>query len=126
MLRKLIEWALDNPVVVIALAMTLAGVGVYAFLHVNVEAYPDPAPAIVEVFGQIPGALGRRDRTAGHRPAGNYLRRYARHEVIRSKSLFGLSDFKMNWKYGGRMDYEAGRQEVINRIATISQPFPRT
>ena len=56
MLRRLIEWSLDNPVVVIAMAIMLAGVGVFSFLHVNVEAYPDPAPAIVEVFAQMPGA----------------------------------------------------------------------
>jgi cobalt-zinc-cadmium resistance protein CzcA len=43
---------------------------------------------------------------------------------IRSKSLFGLSDLKMSWNYGSRYTYEAGRQEVINRLATLSQPLP--
>ena len=56
MVRRLIEWALNNPLVVLAMAVALAGVGSYAFLNVNVEAYPDPAPAIVEVFAQFPGA----------------------------------------------------------------------
>jgi cobalt-zinc-cadmium resistance protein CzcA len=41
---------------------------------------------------------------------------------IRSQSLFGLSDLKMNWNYG--YTYESARQEVINRLATISQPLP--
>jgi cobalt-zinc-cadmium resistance protein CzcA len=41
---------------------------------------------------------------------------------VRSQSLFGLSDLKMNWNYG--YSYEAARQEVINRLATISQPLP--
>ena len=43
---------------------------------------------------------------------------------IRSQSLFGLSDLKMNWHYGSQWTYEAARQEVINRLATISQPLP--
>ena len=43
---------------------------------------------------------------------------------IHSKSLYGLSDLKMNWNYGSRWTYEQGRQEVINRLATISQPLP--
>src|SRR5207245_4308584 len=43
---------------------------------------------------------------------------------IHSKSLFGLSDLKMNWNYGSQWTYEAARQEVINRMATISQPLP--
>ena len=56
MVRKLIAWALDNPLVVILLAIALSAVGLYSFAYVNVEAYPDPAPAIIEVFAQFPGA----------------------------------------------------------------------
>ncbi|MGZ3415086.1 MAG: efflux RND transporter permease subunit, partial [Isosphaeraceae bacterium] len=56
MVRKLIGWALDNPLVVILLAVFLAVIGVGSFLNVNVEAYPDPAPAILEIVAQYPGA----------------------------------------------------------------------
>ncbi len=45
-------------------------------------------------------------------------------KAIRSKSLYGLSDLKMSWNYGNRFTYEAARQEVINRLATLSQPLP--
>ena len=80
MVRKLIAWALDNPLVVILLAVALAVMGVYSFLNVNVEAYPDPAPAIVEVIGQFPRRLGGGGRAAGHHPPGSDLRRHARPE----------------------------------------------
>ncbi len=56
MVRKLIEWSLNNPLVVILLAVALSAAGGYAFFHINVEAYPDPAPAIIEVIAQYPGA----------------------------------------------------------------------
>src|SRR6516162_5997502 len=56
MVRKLIEWAVHNPLIVILLALALAAVGAHSFLNVNVEAYPDPAPAIIEVVAQYPGA----------------------------------------------------------------------
>ena len=56
MVRKLIEWAVHNPLIVILLVVALAAVGTYAFKHVNVEAYPDPAPAIIEIVAQFPGA----------------------------------------------------------------------
>jgi cobalt-zinc-cadmium resistance protein CzcA len=56
MVRKLIEWALHNPLVVILFSIALSIVGMYSFLNINVEAYPDPAPAIIEVFAQFPGA----------------------------------------------------------------------
>ena len=56
MVRKLIDWAVANPFLVVLAALALASVGGYAFVNVNVEAYPDPAPAIIEVVAQYPGA----------------------------------------------------------------------
>ena len=48
MVRKLIDWATGSRAVVILMALGLLAGGLYAFFHVNVEAYPDPAPAIIE------------------------------------------------------------------------------
>ena len=55
MISKLIRWSVNNPLIVVLLAIGLAVAGGYAFMRVNVEAYPDPAPAIVEVIAQYPG-----------------------------------------------------------------------
>ena len=116
MLRKLIEWALNNPLVVVLLAMALAVIGVYSFLNVNVEAYPDPAPAIVEVFAQMPGASAEEIERQVTVPLEVTFAGMPGLKSIHSKSLYGLSDLKMNWNYGNQWTYEAGRQEVINRI----------
>ena len=118
MVRKLIEWALDNPLVVILLAVALAVVGIFSFLNVNVEAYPDPAPAIVEVFAQYPGASAEEVERQVTVPLEVTFAGMPGLKAIRSKSLYGLSDLKMSWNYGSRYTYEAGRQEVINRLAT--------
>jgi cobalt-zinc-cadmium resistance protein CzcA len=56
MVRKLVEWAVGSPLIVLLLMGAMAVLGVYAFLNINVEAYPDPAPAIIEVIAQWPGA----------------------------------------------------------------------
>jgi cobalt-zinc-cadmium resistance protein CzcA len=125
MVRKLIEWALNNPLVVIMLAIALASVGLYSFLHVNVEAYPDPAPAIIEVVAQFPGASAEEMERQVTIPLEVTFAGMPGLKSIRSQSLFGLSDLKMNWHYGGPWTYEAARQEVINRLATISQPLPQ-
>lgn len=124
MLRKLIEWALDNPLVVVMLAVALAVIGIYSFLNVNVEAYPDPAPAIVEVFAQMPGASAEEIERQVTVPLEVTFAGMPGLKSIHSKSLFGLCDLKINWNYGNQWTYEAGRQEVINRMATISQPLP--
>src|SRR5208282_1093616 len=124
MVRKLIEWALGNPLVVILLAVALAIVGSYSFMHVNVEAYPDPAPAIVEIVAQFPGASAEEVERQVTIPLEVTFAGMPGLRTIRSQSLYGLSDLKMNWNYGSDYTYEAARQEVINRMATISQPLP--
>ena len=122
MVRKLIGWGLDNPLIVLLLAAALAGYGSYAFYKINVEAYPDPAPAIVEVVAQLPGASAEEIERQVTIPLEITFAGMPGLKSIRSQSLFGLSDLKMNWNYG--WTYETARQEVINRMSTISQPLP--
>lgn len=54
MVRSLIHWALDNQLIVLLVSVALSIFGLFAFFNVNVEAYPDPAPAIIEVIAQYP------------------------------------------------------------------------
>src|ERR1700756_11689 len=122
MVVKLIERALNTPLVVPLLAVALAATGVYSFLNVNVEAYPDPAPAIVEVVAQFPGASAEEVERQVTIPLEVTFAGMPGLNVIRSQSLFGLSDLKMNWHYGNQWTYEAARQEVLNRLGTITQP----
>jgi cobalt-zinc-cadmium resistance protein CzcA len=124
MVRKVIAWALDNPLVVLLLAVALAGIGTFSFLNVNVEAYPDPAPAIVEVVAQFPGASPEEVERQVTIPLEVTFAGMPGLKSIRSQSLFGLSDLKMSWHYGNEYTYEAARREVINRLATLSQPLP--
>src|SRR5271155_956686 len=124
MIRKLIAWALDNPLVVILLAIFLAAIGVASFENVNVEAYPDPAPAIVEVLALFPGASATEVERQVTIPLEVTFSGMPGLKKINSKSLFGLADLKMTWHYGSDYTYYTARQEVINRIATISQPLP--
>src|ERR1700730_322543 len=124
MVRKVIEWALATPLLIVLLAIALSVVGTYSFLNINVEAYPDPAPAIIEVFAQFPGASAEEVERQVTVPLEITFAGMPGLNSIRSKSLYGLSDLKMNWNYGRNYTYESGRQEVINRLATISQTLP--
>ncbi len=123
MIRKLVAWSLDNPLVVILLAIFLAVIGGISFNNVNVEAYPDPAPAIVEVIALFPGASALEVERQVTIPLEVTFSGMPGLKKINSKSLYGLSDLKMTWNYGG-YTYQSARQEVINRLATISQPLP--
>ncbi len=90
MVRKLIEWAVNSALIVLLLAVGLAAFGVYAFNHVNVEAYPDPAPAIIEVIAQYPGFSAEEVERRVTIPLEVTLAGMPGLTYTRSKSLAGL------------------------------------
>src|SRR3979490_1722642 len=120
MVRKLIEWALNNPLVVVLLALALATYGTYAFLHVNVEASPAPAPAIIEIIAQFPGASAEEVERQVTIPLEVTLAGMPGLKYTRSKSLFGLSSLNNQFEYG--IDFEKAKQDVINRLPQAQLP----
>jgi cobalt-zinc-cadmium resistance protein CzcA len=122
MVRKLIEWALSSPLIVLLLGAAVAVVGAYSFRHINVEAYPDPAPAIIEVVAQWPGASAEEMERQVTTPLEITLAGMPGLKGTYSKSLFGLSHLRNVFHYG--FDYDKARQEVINRLQMITQPLP--
>src|SRR6516164_4689051 len=120
MVRKLIEWSVANPFLVILLALALAVVGGYALASVNVEAYPDPAPAIVEVIAKFPGASAEEVERLVTIPLEVALAGMPGLKYTRSKSMFGLAHLRNQFDYG--IDYTAARQEVVNRLAIAAIP----
>jgi cobalt-zinc-cadmium resistance protein CzcA len=121
MVRKLIEWAVGSPLVVLLLAGALLVVGGYAFVNVNVEAYPDPAPAIVEVLAQWPGASAEEMERQVTIPLEITLAGMPGLQNTRSRSLFGLTYLRNQFEYG--VEYERAKQEVINRLQ-FTPPLP--
>ena len=91
MVRKLIDWALSSPLIVLLLAVSLLVLGLYSFVHINVEAYPDPAPAIIEVVAQWPGASAEEMERQVTIPLEITLAGMPGLKETRSRSLFGLS-----------------------------------
>src|SRR5262249_45034590 len=117
MVRKLIEWAVSSALIVVLLAIGLATCGIYAFNHVNVEAYPDPAPAIIEVVAQYPGFSAEEVERRVTIPLEITLAGMPGLTYTRSKSLSGLCHLRNQFDYG--IDYYTARQEVINRLQFV-------
>src|SRR5205807_2086110 len=120
MVGKLLDWAMHSRAVVLLLTLSLAYVGGYAFLHVNVEAYPDPAPAIIEVVAQYPGASAEEVERQVTIPLEVALAGMPGLKYTRTKSMFGLSHLRNQFEYG--IEYIAARQEVLNRLAMADLP----
>src|SRR5262249_15017489 len=112
-----IAWSVGNPLIVLLAVAALVGVGGYSFIHVNVEAYPDPAPAIIEVVAQYPGASAEEVERQVTIPLEVTLAGMPGLKYTRSKSLAGLSHLRNQFEYG--FDYDKARQEVINRLQFV-------
>jgi cobalt-zinc-cadmium resistance protein CzcA len=123
MVRAVIHWALDNPLVVLLVVAAWIIIGVHSFVNVNVEAYPDPAPAIVEVVAQYPGASAEEVERQVSVPLEVAFAGMKGLTMTRSKSLFGLSHIRNQFEYG--RNFWDCRQEVINRLAVLTQPLPQ-
>jgi cobalt-zinc-cadmium resistance protein CzcA len=122
MIRKLIEWSVGSPLIVLLAAAVLLAVGGFAFINVNVEAYPDPAPAIIEIVAQFPGASAEEVERRVTIPLEVTLAGMPGLNITRSKSLFGLSHLRNQFHYG--FDFDKARQEVINRLQFVQNLPP--
>jgi heavy metal efflux system protein len=118
MVRLIITWSLHNRLIVLLGTVMLIGVGLYSAYHLNIEAYPDPTPPLVEVITQNPGASPEEMERLITIPIEIALNGMPGLHRLRSTTIAGLSDIKCVFNYG--TDYFRARQEVINRIAMIS------
>src|SRR3954451_14635322 len=117
MVRVFITWSLHNRLIVLLGVFGLIGIGVHSALNLNVEAYPDPTPPLVEIISQNPGASPEEVERLVGIPLETALNGMPGLEDLRSTSIAGLSDIKCQFAYG--TDYWAARQEVINRIGAV-------
>lgn len=113
-MARLVRISLRKPVLVLLLAGVVILGGVSAFRALNIEAYPNPVPPLVEVITQPEGLSAEEVERQITVPLEVALAGIAGLDHIRSQSLFGLSDVKcyFNWD----TPYKDGRQEVINRL----------
>jgi len=119
MVHHLVKWSLENPLLVILMTIAFLFAGVFAFLQVNIEAYPDPAPAIVEIIAKYPGASAEEVERQVTTPLEVALAGMPGLKYTRSKSLFGLAHIRNQFEYG--IDYYQARQEVINRLQFVDE-----
>jgi heavy metal efflux system protein len=122
MVHSLISWALSSRIIVLLGTAGVILLGLYSFKHINVEAYPDPAPAIQEIVAQWPGASAEEMERQVTIPLEVTLAGMPGLKSVYTKSLFGLTHLRVIFNYG--VPYKDARQEIINRLSSISQPLP--
>ncbi|MGB7308671.1 MAG: CusA/CzcA family heavy metal efflux RND transporter [Candidatus Acidiferrales bacterium] len=108
-----------RPLMVVALCAWIAA-GAYFFSRLDIEAYPDPSPPLVEVITQNPAWSAEEIERQVTVPIETVLFGIPRLTYVRSISIFGLSDVKLYFSYDS--DYFWDRQEVLNRLQLATLP----
>src|SRR5215471_1382515 len=95
MIRHVVDFALNQRLLVIALALLLFGAGIVAFHTLPIEAYPDVANNYVEIITQWPGISAEQIEQQITIPLEIAMNGIPHITHLRSFSLFGLSDLKL-------------------------------
>ena len=120
MIRSLIALCLSRrPLVLIGFAAFL-GVGAGAFSALNIEAYPDPAPPIIEIIAQYPGQSPEEVERYVTIPIEIAVASTPGLRFIRSNSVFALGFIRLQFEYG--RDYHFVRQQALNRLKEAELP----
>ncbi len=117
MIQRIVAAALRMPFIVFSCATLLIVLGLGAYAELDIEAYPNPCPPLVEVITQPPGWSAEETERYVTIPLEIGLSGMPGLEHIRSFSLFGLSDVKCYFTWA--TEYKDARQEVINRLQFI-------
>jgi cobalt-zinc-cadmium resistance protein CzcA len=115
----LIGFALHQRVLVVVAFVAMLAAGVVAFTRLNIEAYPDPVPPLVDVITQNPGQSAEEIERYITIPLEVQLAGIPYLTTMRTISLFGLSDVKLQFTYD--YTYEEAEQKVLNRLAQLPQ-----
>ncbi len=121
MLKGLISFSLTRRPIIILFLLVFIGVGLAAFYKLNVEAYPNPAPVILEITAQAPGLSAEEMERYYTIPMEVGLATTPGVDSIRSTSFYGLSFVRVTFKYG--VDYYfAYTQAALSLQQNVSLP----
>jgi cobalt-zinc-cadmium resistance protein CzcA len=118
-MNRLIAFALKQRIIMLVLFIaTLVG-GLFAFYQLNIEAYPDPTPPMVDVITQSPGLSAEEIERYITIPIETQTAGLPNLQSIRTISLYGLSDVKLQFSFD--FTYEQALQQVLNRLSQLPQ-----
>jgi heavy metal efflux system protein len=120
-MHAIVAAALKQRILVIILAGVLMIGGLVAYKVLNIEAYPDPVPPLVDIITQNPGQSSEEIERYITIPIEIQMAGIPYVQAVRTISLFGLSDVKVQFTYD--IGYEQAAQYVINRLSQL-QPLP--
>src|SRR5450631_1010328 len=120
MISRVVRFVLRMPAFVLILAGGLLALGLYCYQQLDIEAYPNPVPPMIEIITQPNGWSAEEVERYVTIPLENGLNGMIDLDHLRSQSLFGLSDVKCYFTWNA--DYHTAEQRVLNRLNFVSLP----
>src|SRR5271165_5262263 len=120
MIRGLVDFALNNRVLILAMALLLFIWGVISFRSLPVEAYPDVANNYVNIITQWPGRAAEEVEQQVTVPLEIVMNGIPHLTSLRSTSLFGLSSLTMVFDDESENDWN--RSKVLERLSQVTLP----
>lgn len=118
-MNVIVGFALKFRVLVVVLFGLLLLAGTIAFIQLNIESYPDPVPPLVDIVTQSPGQSAEEIERYITIPIETAVAPVPYLTTMRTISLFGLSDVKLQFTYD--LTYEEAEQKVLNRLSQLPQ-----
>ena len=120
MMNRVVASSLRQRFLVVLLTLVLIGAGTRSLERLPVDAYPDLSPPIVEIITQWPGHAAEEVERLITVPVEVGMNGIPQMTTQRSITLYGLSDVILTYHDGTDNDF--ARQEVFNRLSSLSLP----
>jgi cobalt-zinc-cadmium resistance protein CzcA len=114
---RLVAIAVSRRFLMVGLFVAIVIGGLIAFQQLNIEAYPDPTPPMVDIVTQSPGLSAEEIERYITIPLETQIAGIKNSKVIRSISLYGLSDVKLQFSFD--YTYDQALQQVLNRLSQL-------
>jgi cobalt-zinc-cadmium resistance protein CzcA len=116
-MNAIVTFALRQRVLIVVLLAMVLAAGVASFINLNIEAYPDPVPPLVDIVTQSTGQSAEEIERYITIPLEIQMAGIPNVQAIRTISLFGLSDVKVQFTYD--FTYTQAEQWVTNRLSQL-------
>src|ERR1043165_6622604 len=118
---RLVALAVNRRFLMVGMFVAVLIGGLIAFNQLNIEAYPDPTPPMVDIITQSPGLSAEEIERYITIPIENQVAALPNLNVIRTISLYGLSDVKLQFTF--EYNYDQALQQVLNRLSQLPPLF---
>ncbi|MEN0072946.1 MAG: efflux RND transporter permease subunit, partial [Paracraurococcus sp.] len=116
-MRQIVAFSLQRRPLVILLFFVFIILGLVGFTRLNIEAYPDPVPPQVVIVTQNPGQSAEEIERYVTIPIEVAMAGLPNLTSVRSTSLFGLSDVRVQFNFN--FNYDQALQQVLNRLGQL-------